>query len=136
MSAELLALRGVHTRVGSYHILQGVDFAVAPGSLTMLLGRNGAGKTTCLRTIMGLWRASAGRIRYDGAELQKLETPAIAQLGIAYVPENMGIFADLTVMENLDVGRQAPRRFADGQAAPVSPWRRAMDACTERRQQP
>ena len=67
----------------------------------MLLGRNGAGKTTCLRTIMGLWRASAGTIRHDGREIQKLTTPDIAQLGIAYVPENMGIFAGLTVRENL-----------------------------------
>jgi branched-chain amino acid transport system permease protein len=67
----------------------------------MLLGRNGAGKTTTLRTIMGLWRASAGEIRFEGADLTKHETPAIAVLGIAYVPESMGIFAGLTVHENL-----------------------------------
>jgi branched-chain amino acid transport system ATP-binding protein len=103
----LLSLAGVNTHIGHYHILQGVDFAVAPGSLTMLLGRNGAGKTTCLRTIMGLWRASAGRIRYGAIELQRLETPAIAQLGIAYVPENMGIFAGLTVRENMVLAARA-----------------------------
>jgi len=98
---DLLELRGVHTHIGQYHILHGVDLAVAPNSLTMLLGRNGAGKTTCLRTIMGLWRASAGTIRFDGSEVQTLETPDLARRGIAYVPENMGIFAGLTVRENL-----------------------------------
>ena len=98
---DLLELRGVNTHIGQYHILHGVDFAVAPNTLTMLLGRNGAGKTTCLRTIMGLWRASAGFIRFDGSEIQTLETPALARRGIAYVPENMGIFAGLTVRENL-----------------------------------
>ena len=98
---DLLELSAVQTHIGQYHILHGVDFAVAPNSLTMLLGRNGAGKTTCLRTIMGLWRASGGTIRFDGSEIQKLETPDLARRGIAYVPENMGIFAGLTVRENL-----------------------------------
>ena len=112
MAEDGLSLLGVNTHIGQYHILQGVDFAVAQGSLTMLLGRNGAGKTTCLRTIMGLWRASAGRILYgptvhEQVELQKLETPAIAQLGIAYVPENMGLFAGLTVRENLVLAARA-----------------------------
>jgi branched-chain amino acid transport system ATP-binding protein len=97
----LLSLAGVHTHIGQYHILQGVDFAVPKGGLTMLLGRNGAGKTTALRTIMGLWRASAGTIRLDETELTRRATPDIARLGIAYVPENMGIFAGLTVRENL-----------------------------------
>ena len=97
----MLDLKSVNTHIGQYHILQGVTFEAKPSQLTMLLGRNGAGKTTCLRTIMGLWRASAGTIRYDGREIQKLETPDIARLDIAYVPENMGIFAGLTVRENL-----------------------------------
>ena len=97
----LLTLSGVNTHIGPYHILQGVDLAVPRGALTMLLGRNGAGKTTTLRTIMGLWHASAGSVRFDGADITAWATPDIAQAGIAYVPENMGIFADLTVRENL-----------------------------------
>jgi branched-chain amino acid transport system ATP-binding protein len=101
MSANLLTLSGVHTHIAAYHILHGVDLVVPRGQLTMLLGRNGAGKTTTLRTIMGLWRASQGRIAFDGRDLTQLPTPQIAGLGIAYVPENMGIFADLTVKENM-----------------------------------
>ena len=101
MSDALLRLEGVHTHIGRYHILHGVDFTVPRGQLTMLLGRNGAGKTTSLRTMMGLWRASKGRVIFDGQDITQLSTPEIAQAGIAYVPENMGIFADLTVRENL-----------------------------------
>jgi branched-chain amino acid transport system ATP-binding protein len=100
-SAPLLSLAGVNTHIGPYHILQGVDLVVPRGGLTMLLGRNGAGKTTTLRTVMGLWHASAGSVRFDGADITSWATPDIAQAGIAYVPENMGIFADLTVRENL-----------------------------------
>ena len=101
MPEMLLTLAGVHTHIGHYHILQGVDLAVPRGELTMLLGRNGAGKTTTLRTILGLWRASAGSIRLEQAEIAQLDTPSIAAMGIAYVPESMGIFAGLTVKENL-----------------------------------
>ncbi|MBX3455848.1 ABC transporter ATP-binding protein [Ferrovibrio sp.] len=101
MSDALLRLEGVNTHIGRYHILHGVDFTVPRGQLTMLLGRNGAGKTTSLRTVMGLWRASKGRVIFDGQDITQLSTPEIAQAGIAYVPENMGIFADLTVRENL-----------------------------------
>ena len=97
----LLTLSGVHTHIGAYHILHGVDLAVPRGQLTMLLGRNGAGKTTTLRTIMGLWHASQGKLVFDGHDITAAETPHIAGLDIAYVPENMGIFADLTVKENM-----------------------------------
>jgi branched-chain amino acid transport system ATP-binding protein len=98
---ELLSLSGVHTHVGRYHILQGVDFSVAEGQTTMLLGRNGAGKTSTLRTIMGLWHASAGRISLHGQPIERSATPDIARLGVGYVPESMAVFSDLTVKENL-----------------------------------
>ena len=101
MSDILLKLEGVHTHIGAYHILHGVDLAVPRGQLTMLLGRNGAGKTTTLRTVMGLWPASKGRITFDGKDITAMATPQIAALNIAYVPENMGIFSDLTVKENM-----------------------------------
>ena len=100
-TAPLLQLSGVHTHIGRYHILHGVDLAVQAGRLTMLLGRNGAGKSTTLRTIMGLWRRSAGEITFDGRPIGALATPDIARFGIAYVPETMGIFSQLTVRENL-----------------------------------
>ncbi|MCY1708265.1 ABC transporter ATP-binding protein [Pannonibacter sp. SL95] len=101
MAEPLLTLDGVHTHIGPYHILQGVSLTVPQGGVSVLLGRNGAGKTTTLRTIMGLWRASRGEVRFDGRDITQLDTPSIARAGIAYVPENMGIFTDLTVAENM-----------------------------------
>ena len=101
MAEPLLTLQGVHTHIAQYHILQGVSFEVPEAGITVLLGRNGAGKTTCLRTIVGLWRPSQGRIVLAGEEIAGLDTPTIAQRGIAFVPENMGLFTDLTVHENL-----------------------------------
>jgi branched-chain amino acid transport system ATP-binding protein len=98
---ELLSLAGVHTHVGRYHILQGIDFSVAEGQTTMLLGRNGAGKTSTLRTIMGLWQASAGHISLGGQRIEHSATPDIARLGVGYVPESMAVFSDLTIKENL-----------------------------------
>ena len=100
-AAPLLRLDAVETHIGPYHILHGVDLVVPRGGLTMLIGRNGAGKTTTLRTIMGLWQASAGKIVFDGAVISGRETPDIARAGIAYVPESMAVFSDLTVKENL-----------------------------------
>ena len=112
MSQNLLTLEGVHTHIGAYHILHGVDLAVPKGQLTMLLGRNGAGKTTTLRTIMGLWQASQGRITFGGEDITALNTPAIAQKNIAYVPENMGIFSDLTVKENMLLAARSAQNAA------------------------
>ncbi len=116
MSA-LLELNGVHTHIGAYHILHGVDLVVPEGQVTMLLGRNGAGKTTTLRTIMGLWAASQGSVHFKGQPIggpgSRVQTPDIAQRGIAYVPESMGIFADLTVKENLLLAARSARREQD-----------------------
>jgi branched-chain amino acid transport system ATP-binding protein len=113
MSANLLELSGVHTHIGAYHILHGVDFSVPEGEVTMLLGRNGAGKTTTLRTIMGLWQASAGDLRFKGRSLKGQATPDIATQGIAYVPESMGIFTDLTVKENMVLAARAARNASE-----------------------
>jgi branched-chain amino acid transport system ATP-binding protein len=107
MSEPLLSLSGVHTHIGQYHILQGVDFAVPEGELTVLLGRNGAGKTTTLRTIMGLWKPSRGQVTFAGRAIGGLPAHAIARGGIAYVPESMAVFSDLTVAENMALAARA-----------------------------
>ena len=116
MSEPLLQLSGVHTHIGPYHILQGVDLTVPKGGVSVLLGRNGAGKTTTLRTIMGLWTASSGSITFEGKDITRLETPSISRAGIAFVPENMGIFTELTVAENMTLaatrGPIDPKRLA------------------------
>jgi branched-chain amino acid transport system ATP-binding protein len=112
-ATPLLELSGVHTHIGAYHILHGVDFAVPAGQVTMLLGRNGAGKTTTLRTIMGLWAASAGAVRFQGQDIAGQPTPDIAQRGIAYVPENMGIFSDLTVKDNIVLAARSARHAGE-----------------------
>lgn len=101
MAEPLLELSGVHTFIAQYHILQGVDLTVPEGGMTVLLGRNGAGKTTTLRTIMGLWRAREGQVRFLGDDINRLRTADIARRGIAFVPEDMGIFSDLSVRENM-----------------------------------
>ena len=112
MSA-VLELRGVHTHIGAYHILHGVDLEVPEGQVTMLLGRNGAGKSTTLRTIMGLYGASRGSISFRGQPIHGRETPDIARLGIAWVPETMGIFTDLTVQENMVLAARAARHAGE-----------------------
>jgi branched-chain amino acid transport system ATP-binding protein len=113
MSAVLLELSGVQTHIGAYHILHGVDLVVPEGQVTMLLGRNGAGKTTTLRTVMGLWAASQGTITFKGQRIEGRPTPDIASLGIAYVPENMGIFSDLTVQENMVLAARGARHASE-----------------------
>ncbi|GHH00783.1 ABC transporter ATP-binding protein [Pseudodonghicola xiamenensis] len=101
MSEPILKLEGVYTNIAQYHILQGVDLEVPKGAVTMLLGRNGVGKTTTLRTVIGHWRAHKGRVLFDGEDITALPTPLIARAGLGFVPEDMGIFSDLTVEENM-----------------------------------
>jgi branched-chain amino acid transport system ATP-binding protein len=98
---SILRLDDVHTDIAQYHVLHGVSLDVPEGGVHVLLGRNGAGKTTTLRTIMGLWKARKGTISFRGRDITAMRTPDIARLGIAYVPENMGIFGGLTIEENM-----------------------------------
>lgn len=99
----LLQVDQIETYIDQFHILQGVSFNVKQGEVTVLLGRNGAGKTTTLRTIMGLNPAATGKILFKDQEIQQLPTYTIALNGIGYVPEDQGIFYDLTVEENMKV---------------------------------
>ena len=103
MSDAILSVQDINTHIGQHHILQGVSFEAPADAVTILIGRNGAGKSTTLKTIMGLYSASSGRIIYQGREIQKCKPYEMAHMGIGFVPENMGIFADLTVEENMQV---------------------------------
>ncbi|MCB1310487.1 MAG: ABC transporter ATP-binding protein [Sedimentitalea sp.] len=98
---SLLSITAMQTRIGQYAVLHNISLEVPEGGVFVLLGRNGAGKTTTLRSIMGLWTPSPGSVTFRGRDLTGMHTAEIARLGIAYVPENMGIFGGLTVEENL-----------------------------------
>ncbi len=110
-AAPLIDARGIHAYYGASHVLHGVDFAVRRGETVGLMGRNGMGKTTLLRTIIGLVRARSGEVRIAGSVMTGAATHAIVRKGIAYVPEGRGIFATLSVRENLVM---AARAGADG----------------------
>lgn len=110
MTAPILSVQQIHTFIGQFHILEGVDFNVYPGEIVVLLGRNGAGKTTTLRSILGLAKVRQGEIHFQSKNITHLRPYKIAQLGIGYVPENRAIFRDLTVHENL---RIAERKTGD-----------------------
>ncbi|MGL5114977.1 MAG: ABC transporter ATP-binding protein [Beijerinckiaceae bacterium] len=102
--SPLLAVAGLHAHYGRAHILHGVSFAVSTGEVVALLGRNGAGKSTTMKAVMGLLPPTSGAVRFDGHEIAGREPFEIARLGLGYVPEERRIFTDLTVMENLSVG--------------------------------
>jgi len=98
---SLLSLKSMKTNIGQYAVLHDVSLEVPEGGVFVLLGRNGAGKTTTLRSIMGLWKPSPSSVTFRGADISTLHTAEIARKGIAYVPENMGVFGGLTIEENL-----------------------------------
>ncbi|MBM3626649.1 MAG: ABC transporter ATP-binding protein [Alphaproteobacteria bacterium] len=105
----LLDVEGLHAHYGQAHVLQGVDLRIEAGSVLALMGRNGAGKSTTLKAIMGLVPPSGGAVRFSGGALHGLGPHEIARRGLGYVPEDRRIFTELTVMENLEVGRRAAR---------------------------
>jgi branched-chain amino acid transport system ATP-binding protein len=105
----MLEVQGLHVYYGQAHILFEVGLEVHAGEVVVLLGRNGAGKSTTLKSIAGLLRPRKGLVRFQGKRIDGLEPFAIARKGLGYVPEDRRIFTELTVLENLEVGRQAPR---------------------------
>ncbi len=111
----MLRVEALNSYYGRAHILQDLTFEAAAGQVLVLLGRNGAGKSTTMKSLIGLVRPASGRIVFAGAEIAGEEPYRIARRGLGYVPEERRIFGELTVMENLDVGRQPPR---DG----LAPW--------------
>jgi len=105
----MLSVSGLNTFYGRAHILADLALEAQRGEVVVLLGRNGAGKSTTMKSVIGLVAAQSGEISFEGKRIDHLPPHRIAQLGLGYVPEERRIFTDLTVMENLDVGRQAPR---------------------------
>ena len=105
-SKPLLEVRALTAHYGRAQILFDVDLQVRPGEVVALMGRNGAGKTTTLRTLMGLMQRRGGSVRFDGHEILGLDPHRINRLGLGWVPEDRRIFTDLTVLENLEVGRR------------------------------
>lgn len=107
MSAPLIETRNLHTHYGQSHILHGVSIAVRPGEAVGLLGRNGMGKTTLIRTMLGLVRSSKGTVHVAGRDVTRQTPDRIVRLGLGYVPEGRGIFPNLSVRENLVMAARA-----------------------------
>jgi len=115
LAPDALSLKNVHSFYGESHILHGVSFSLRPGAVLALLGRNGAGKTTCISTIIGFLKPRAGEIRLFGESIEGLSPEGISHLGVGLVPQGRRIFPSLTIEENLLVARQR-------QAATNKPW--------------
>ena len=119
MTNPLLEAKQLNAWYGAAQILYDVDLQVNRGEVVALMGRNGAGKSTTLKALMGLLAKRKGAIRFLGRDVSKAEPHDVARAGLGYVPEDRRVFADLTVMENLEVGKQPARLWADGTPAPV-----------------
>ncbi|MDN4589528.1 ABC transporter ATP-binding protein [Xenophilus aerolatus] len=119
MNDVLLEAKSLCAWYGAAQILYDVDLEVRRGEVVALMGRNGAGKSTTLKALMGMLAKRRGAIRFLGNDISKTEPHHAARLGLGFVPEDRRVFTDLTVMENLEVGRQAGRQWADGGAAPL-----------------
>ena len=117
-TAPLLQVQGLNAWYGAAQILFDVSLQVGRGEVVALMGRNGAGKSTTLKALMGMV-ARRGGVQFLGQDIARREPHEIARLGLGYVPEERRIFTDLSVMDNLEVGRQRPRRWPDGTPAPV-----------------
>ena len=117
-SPKLLEVDGLNAWYGAAHILHGVSLNVGRGEVVALMGRNGAGKSTTLKSIAALVPRREGAIRFMGEAIDRKASHQIAQRGLGYVPEDRRIFTELTVLENLEVGRQKPRQWPDGSAVP------------------
>jgi branched-chain amino acid transport system ATP-binding protein len=115
----MLEVEGLDAWYGAARILFDLSLRVGRGEVVALMGRNGAGKSTTMKALMGLLPRRGGTVRFCGEDISRLRPYEIARRGIGFVPEDRRIFSALTVAENLDVGRQPPRRFADGRPAPV-----------------
>ncbi len=118
MSAPMLEVKGLNAWYGAAHILFDLSFHVGRGEVVALMGRNGAGKSTTIKALMALIARCSGTVRFCGEDISKLRPFEIARRGLGFVPEDRRIFSDLTVLENLDIGRQPTRRFPDGKPAP------------------
>jgi branched-chain amino acid transport system ATP-binding protein len=114
----MLEVTGLNAWYGAAHILFDLSFHVGPGEVVALMGRNGAGKSTTIKTLMSLIARRTGTVHFCGEDISRLRSFEIARRGLGFVPEDRRIFSDLTVLENLDIGRQPVRRFQDGRPAP------------------
>ena len=119
MSAPMLTVEALNAWYGAAQILFELSFEVGRGEVVALMGRNGAGKSTTMKALMALITRRSGTVRFGGEDISRLRAYEIARRGLGFVPEDRRIFSDLTVLENLDVGRQPPRRFPDGAPAPA-----------------